>query len=119
MLDSFIKVPSSYVTDLCKKTLAAVKEHRAKKRAEFLEARLSQINNSFFHKLFKIRDMTEEELVKKLGAARGFDELYWNCSLPYLWEKNKETAQRLDHATGGTRQDMLLSTTDYRRISIF
>lgn len=119
MQDSYIKVPKSRVEELCRKTLVAVKEERKRRREEYLKKRIDQVNNGFLHKLFKSKDITKEEMIVQLEATGPLEEWYWRGVLPNIWDKNKRMAERLLWATQDANDNlMLLSTTDYCRISI-
>ncbi len=117
--DSFIKMSSSDIVYMCEKAIRSIKEYRSTRANEYLDDLVKARNNGFFHKLFKKKDVTREDMKRYSNAQRGCDGFDWHYVLPYKWEKNLKTALRLKRAARATEKEMLISASDYGKISVF
>lgn len=131
--DSFIKMSPDVVLKMCEKAIKCVKEERETrrnkyetKRNKYLDNMIEGKNNGFFHKLFKRRDWTRNNLECWLNKQDVWAFYHWHFTLcdikenlPHIWKNNMETALRLGRATEGTTETMLISTSDYDRLSAF
>jgi hypothetical protein len=80
-MSSFIQIPSDKLTEICNRSLAAIKELREARTKSVIASYVKELNNGFLHKLFKCEPITEQEaskiLVNGTGDNHPYSYVYW------------------------------------------
>jgi hypothetical protein len=110
---SFVKISSIKATKMAQDTLNWITQKRADRKANAIEEERQRINNGFFHKLFHLREATEQDAIYSLQGDIYNFEYHWSQMAYY---KSEEAAQRVLNACKHV-DDIFISTEDLQRIS--
>lgn len=110
---SQIEISCERAITLAKATIESIEKDRKMAVDKYINARLKHLNNGFFHKLFKRKDYTREDVVQ-LDSEEEFGVI-WETNA-FMYGLQYDTAKDiLGAAKAGGK--LLLSLDDYRRIS--
>ena len=110
---SFVKVASKDAKEMAQNTLEWVQERRQTSRESAIKREMDNINEGFFHKLFRMKPATREEAVANLQND------IWNFEYHgthFIGYENEKTANRILNACKHA-EEIYISTEDLRRIS--
>jgi len=105
------------VLKITKNSIETIYKIREDKQRKYIQGIVNKKNSGFFHKLFKLKDTTYEEIVKYLDIhyedPYNDDILYgyWCCKEAY--SKAYKIASDLFVAASKVDQDMYISVEDY------
>lgn len=113
---SYIKLSTTHVLELCSETIERLHRLREEEKERYLENRLNVENNRFFHKLFKMENISKDRLKELLDTSQPHEEIYWKITLPAMFSDTMRIVMRVGCAAMESSGDMWLSTEDYWHI---
>lgn len=110
---SQIEIDCEVAAKLAAESIRSIDESREAKVQKIIDQDLKELNNGFWHKLFKKPDWTREEVMER-DLNSEWSEIY--DARNFLYGRQYDVAHDVLRASkvGGK---MLLSLDDYRRIS--
>jgi len=110
---SFVKVASKDVLEMAKDTLQWIKNERAARKKKAIETEQKRLNNGFWHKLFRCKDVTIEAAEESLKDDPWDFDYHWS---PAMYYKTEDACNRIINAAKHA-DEIYISTKDLRRIS--
>jgi hypothetical protein len=110
---SFVKVASKDALEMAKDTLQWVENERTTRKRQAIEREQKRLNNGFWHKLFRCKEVTFEE------AEESIQNDPWNFDYnfgPVMFYKTESACNRIINAAKHA-DEIYISTEDLRRIS--
>lgn len=110
---SFVKMDTKVVKKMATKTLERIKKYRADRKEKAIEDIINDINNGFWHNLFRMKPATRKDALAYLeNDTWNFDYHFSGC----VGYKSEESANRLLNACEHA-ETVYISTEDLHRIS--